>query len=236
MMAPLMATKREQDRYIPALGFDRLTPLYDPLMRWTLRESTFKPKLVEQAQIESGHRVLDLGCGTGTLALLIKKTHPDSDVVGLDGDPKALEIAKAKTARAKVQVGLDQGMCFNLPYPDHSFDRVLSTLLFHHLSRENKLRTLREVFRILRRGGQLHVADWGRAQNQLMRLAFLPVQMLDGFSTTADNVSGLLPELLRGAGFQGVNEFAHFMTMFGTLSLYRARKPSPNASGPRLTT
>lgn len=222
-----MAAKQDQDGYVPALGLGSLTSLYDPLIRWTLRESTFKRKLVKQAQIEKGHRVLDLGCGTGTLAILTKMAHPDSDVVGLDGDPKVLEMAKAKRAKSAVQVELNQGMCFSLPYGGHSFDRVLSSLVFHHLSSENKLRTLGEVFRILRPGGQLHVADWGKPQNQIMRLAFLTVQMLDGFSTTADNVKGLLPELFQNAGFRDIKESAQFMTLFGTLSLYSARKPGP---------
>lgn len=224
-----MTARREANSYIPALGFHRLTPVYDLLLHWTMRESIFKAKLIEEASLQRGHRVLDLGCGTGTLAVLIKKAHPETDVVGLDADAKALEIAKAKAAKAQVGIQLNQGMCFRLPYPDDSFDRVLSSLVFHHLCRELKLGTLREVFRILRPGGQLHVADWGKPSSRMMRLAFLMVQMLDGFATTTDNVRGLLPEFFRGTGFQDVDESAQFMTLFGTLSLYRARKPGPKA-------
>ncbi len=64
------------DKYIPALGLDRLTPLYDPWLRWIMREETFKRRLIDQAQIRAGHRVLDLGCGTATLTILIKHIHP----------------------------------------------------------------------------------------------------------------------------------------------------------------
>lgn len=204
-----------------------MTRLYDPLLRWTLRESTFKRKLVEQAHIEKCCRVLDLGCGTATLTLLIKRTHPDAEVVGLDGDPGALEIAKVKTVSAGVQVDLDQGMCFDLPYPEDSFDRALSSLLFHHLSRENKLRTLREVFRVLRPDGELHIADWGAPGNAFLRGAFLLVQLLDGFETTADNVDGLLPGLCTAAGFEAVQEFGHHHTGFGTIRFIYARKSMP---------
>jgi SAM-dependent methyltransferase len=116
-------------------------------------------------------------------------------------------------------------MAFELPYSDDSFDRVLSSLLFHHLTRENKIRTLTEVFRVLRPSGELHVADWGKAQNAFMRIAFLLVQALDGFNTTADNVSGILPDLFRSAGFEEVQQSTRYSTIFGTLSLYRARKP-----------
>lgn len=214
------------DEYIPALRYDWLTPLYDPLIRWTLRESTFKRQLMKQAGIERGHRVLDLGCGTGTLALLIKSHHPKADVFGLDADPKVLEVARAKAVKARLNVRFDHGMAFDLPYADASFDRVISSLLFHHLARENKERTLREISRVLRPKGMLHVADWGKAQNILMRVAFLLVQMLDGFTTTADNVRGLLPEFIRAAGFKSVQQSVQYITIVGTLSLYEARKPA----------
>ncbi len=83
-MRVVMARNRAE--YIPALKYDWLTPLYDPLLRWTIRESTFKNHLMQQAWIESGHRVLDLGCGTATLTLLIKRKQSEAEVVELDGD------------------------------------------------------------------------------------------------------------------------------------------------------
>ena len=216
---------KNRDEYIPALKYSWLTSLYDPILRWTLRESTFKRQLVEQARIGRGDRVLDLGCGTATLSLLIKRAHPEAEVVGLDGDLKVLQIARAKAAHAGLEITLDHGMAFELPYPDNYFDCVLSSLLFHHLTLENKNRTLKEGFRVLRPRGEFHIADWGKAQNNFMRIAFLLVQMLDGFKTTADNVQGLLPELFRTAGFEAVQEASRYMTIVGTLSLYWARKP-----------
>ena len=216
---------KNQDEYIPALKYRWMTSLYDSLLYWVLRESNFKRCLVEQACIENDQRVLDLACGTGTLTPSIKQAHPQSEVVGLDGDAKVLEIAQVKVARSGLGVTLDYGMAFDLPYSDGSFDCVLSSLLFHHLTRENKIRTLSEVIRVLRPGGELHVADWGKPQNRLMRIAFLSVQMLDGFKTTGDNVGGLLPELFISAGFEEAQESAQYMTISGTPSLYRARKP-----------
>lgn len=213
----------QNDKYIPALSFDWLTPLYDPLLRWGMREETFKRALIRQARIQPGHRVLDLGCGTGTLTVLIKQLHPSADVVGLDVDPQVLEIARAKADNAGVEITLDHGLAFQLPYPDASFDRVLSSLVLHHLTSENKQRAFREVHRVLQAGGELHVVDFGQPHSAYARLASPLVRRLE---EAADNVDGLLPKMMRRAGFEPVDEPARFTTIFGGLSLYRARKPT----------
>mgnify|MGYP002777777494 CR=1 FL=1 len=213
------------ERYIPALGHAWLTGLYDPVLRFTLREGTFKSRLVAQADIRPGHRVLDLGCGTATLTIRIKRSHPDAEVVGLDGDPDILRRAADKVAAAAVDIALDHGLADQLPYADASFDRVVTSLLLHHLTSDTKRRTLSEIFRVLRPGGQVHIADWGRAQDVVMRAAFLVVQLLDGFATTDDNVQGRLPAMLRGAGFTDVREADRLRTVYGTLSLYHGERP-----------
>ncbi len=209
-------------RYIPALHFDWLTFLYDPLLKWVFQESRFKRQLIEQAHIQRSHRVLDLGCGTGTLLLLIKQAHSEVEVVGLDVDPKVLKIAREKAAKTNVDITLHQGVAYQLPYPEHSFDRVFSSLVFHHLTADNKRRTLAEVFRILRPGGELHMADFGRPHNGFTYFVSWIVRC---FEEVADNLQGLLPTLFRDAGFDPVEETGRYTTIAGTLSLHRARKP-----------
>ncbi|MBM2831232.1 MAG: Type 11 methyltransferase [Dehalococcoidia bacterium] len=205
---------KDRTEYIPALKYGWLTPFYDPFIRWTTREMVFKRRLIEQARIESGHRVLDLGCGTATLTMRIKKAHPDAVVTGLDGDPRILEIARAKVSRTGLDITLDHG--------NGSFDRVLSSLLFHHLTRENKQRTLKEVFRVLRPGGELHMADLGRPHNAFTYTLSLLMQR---FEVTYDNIRGLLPGIIQEAGFDRVEATARYTTIFGTICLYRAWKP-----------
>ncbi len=216
----------DKQDYIPALKYDALTPFYDVVLGWTLRESLFKPQLVKQANIQDGHQVLDVGCGTATLTILLKQLYPKANVVGLDGDAKVLEIAKAKAKAAGTEITFNQGMAFEIPYEDGRFDRVVCSLVLHHLTTTNKLATLQEIYRVLRPGGQLHIADWGKAQDTLMRLAFLSIQFLDGFDTTADNVNGLLPELLLKAKYVDVKEPTQYKTIYGSLSLYTASKSS----------
>ena len=91
--------------YLPAAGHDWLLPLYDPFVKLVGGEATRKA-LLDQATIEPSFRVLDIGCGTGTLVILIKKLHPAVDVVGLDPDPKALARAKRKAERAGISIRL----------------------------------------------------------------------------------------------------------------------------------
>jgi len=211
------------DKYIPALSYDRLTPVFDPVLRWSMRELELKRRLIVQARIEPGQRVLDLGCGTATLTILLKQMHPAAEVVSLDGDPKILAIAEAKVAQAGVDLTLDQGLAFGMPYPDQSFDRVVSSLVIHHLTTENKHRAFKEIYRVLRPGGELHVLDFGRPHNLYTALVSPLIRRLE---EAADNVQGRLPALLREAGFDQVDVTRRFTTIFGSLSLYRAWRPA----------
>lgn len=215
---------KRSNAYIPALRYAWLTSFYDPIVRWTTRESTFKSALLVQADIRPKNKILDLGCGTATLTIEIKVASPDAGVVGLDGDSRILEIAEQKAADAGVKISLDQGYSYALPYDGSSFHRVVSSLFFHHLTTENKRRTLTEIERILKPGGELHIADWGKAQNIFMRSMFFLVQFLDGFETTTDNVEGRLPALIKEAGFEDVRQRAEFATPLGTISLLSAKK------------
>lgn len=213
-------TSHPPDKFIPALGNDLLTPLYDPLL-WFMRESRFKTGLIEQAQISNGNRVLDVGCGTGTLAIMTKQLHPQAEVVGIDADSKILGIARAKAAKTGIKLTFDQGMADQLPYADGSFDRVLSSLFLHHLSTANKLRTLREVLRVLRRGGRFVVVDFGPPRTFYSRLV---ARFTVNNEEVAANLQGLLPGMFREAGFQNVAETEQFMTIAGALSFYQGQK------------
>lgn len=209
--------------FTPALGFHVLTPLYDRVVAITTRERTLKRALLDQAAIAPGQQLLDVGCGTGTLAIAAQRRQPGLQVSALDADPAVLAIAVRKARRAAADVTFDLGRTSALPYADERF-RVLSSLFFHHLSWGAKLLTAREMHRVLHPGGELHVADWGRAGGMLSRSAFLAVQLLDGFDTTSDNVTGLLPVLFGTAGLRQVEETRRIPTALGIVSLYRAVK------------
>ncbi|OFW27742.1 MAG: hypothetical protein A3H97_09050 [Acidobacteria bacterium RIFCSPLOWO2_02_FULL_65_29] len=219
------ATRRDPGGYISPLRFHFLTRFYDGLVRWTTREAVFKDALLAQLGRAPGEQLLDVGCGTATLSVELSRRFPQARVVGLDADGAALAIARTKAAGAGVQLDLEQAFADRMPFTSGSFDAAVSSLFFHHLRRDAKRAVLAEIFRVLKPGGSLHVADWGRPTGPAMRAAFLLVQALDGWETTRDSVAGVLPELMSQAGFANVRHARNFATALGTMALYSTVKP-----------
>jgi cyclopropane fatty-acyl-phospholipid synthase-like methyltransferase len=211
-----------QADFLPALRFRVLTPLFDPLVRMTTRERTFKQRLLEQAAIRPGERVLDLGCGTGTLAVAIKRACPGARVSGLDADPQILALARRKAASAGTEISFKEGYSNDLPFEEASFDAVVSTLFFHHLTGDVKTATLREVARVLVPGGRLHIGDWGKPSDPLMHVPFLLTRLFDGFDVTAANARGELPVMIGAAGLREAKVERELRAPLGTIALLSA--------------
>jgi ubiquinone/menaquinone biosynthesis C-methylase UbiE len=212
----------EQHRhYIPAAGRDWLLPLYDPV-QWLLGGDSARRELLEQARIQPGQRVLDLGCGTGNLVVLLGQAHPSTAIVGLDPDPKVLARARKKALRAAVPVQLDRGFSDELPYATASFDRVLSSFMLHHLGPDEKRRTFAEIRRVLAPGGSLHALDFG---GEAPHSGGVLARLLHSAEHMRDNLEGRIPALLHEAGFADASETAHRKTVFGRIAYYRASVP-----------
>ena len=220
-----MASARPAD-YLPAARFDFLTPVFDVFVRGTTRERTFKRRLLDQARLEGDIDVLDLGAGTGTLAIWAKQENPALRIRGLDGDPAILEQARRKAAARGVDVTFDEGLSYELPYEDASFDRVLSSLFFHHLVLADKERTIGEIARVLRPGGELHVADWGEPRSLPAKVGAAAIRRFDGDEPTRDNLAGRLPELFEAGGLADAQERERIAAPMGVISLYSARRPA----------
>lgn len=208
---------RHQHSYIPAAGHDWLLPFYDPL-NWLLGGDALRRRLVELGAVAAGQRVLDIGCGTGALTILVKRQHPGVAVVGLDPDPKALQIARTKAERAALSIEFVEGFADRLAFPDATFDRVFSSLMLHHLDIDTKLAALREVRRVLKPSGSLHVLDFGPPRSALTR-AIGP--LLHNAGHVKDNVDGRIPAFMKDAGFSSAEEVAHRNTLIGSMAYYR---------------
>jgi ubiquinone/menaquinone biosynthesis C-methylase UbiE len=210
--------------FLPALAHDRLTPLYDPVVRITTREYRFKRQLIAQAAMEDGQDVLDLGCGTGTLSILIRRANPGVNLTGCDADPAVLAKAEAKASSKGFTIGFDHAFSDALPYEEGKFDRVFSTLMFHHLEPAGKTATIKEILRVLKPGGEFHLADYGYPKGALQARLSKIVKMIDGERTTASNFRGELKGLISEGGFSKVDRTGYIKTVLGTIRLFRAVK------------
>jgi ubiquinone/menaquinone biosynthesis C-methylase UbiE len=219
----LTMTESSSRSYVPAAGKHWRLPFYD-LMAKLLGADAARALFVEQAACGAGHRVLEIGCGTGSLLLLVKKTQPGAEVVGLDPDPNALAIARRKARRAGVELSLDQGFADALPYPDGSFDRVLSSFMYHHLSRQVKEATLREVRRVLKPGGRFHMVDFAPGgSNKRGVLGHL----IHADRHLKDNAEDRVLDAIRAAGLSDAKLLARHPSRVGAAAYYQAITPTP---------
>ena len=213
-----------KNKYIPALRFKWLTPLYDFLIGITMPEMKIKHHLVETASINEDSAVLDFGCGTGTLTILLKESCPGAKITGIDIDVQILNKAIHKAREKKMDILFLNYDGEKLPFQDSSFNRVVSSLVFHHLDTDTKQKVLAEIYRVLNEGGQLYIADFGRSKSWIQRTVFNMIRGLDGFKSTDANAKGLLPKLISDAGFENAGIKKRFKTMFGEVQIISAEK------------
>ena len=213
--------------YVPALGDHRLSPFYDATVALMTCERTWRRALVKQVSPEPRDVILDVGCGTGTLAILLKQACPSASVYATDPDPDILTRAENKARDADVLVNFAQGYGQDTAAFAAGIrpNKIVSSLVLHQVPLAGKRMTILSAFAGLVPGGTLHVADYGLQSSPLMRLAFRHVQSLDGFASTQPNADGILPLLMAEAGFADVRENQVIPTPTGSISLYSARRP-----------
>ncbi len=171
-----MTGMRPDYRILPPAGWHFLTPIYDLLCSVSGFGTSCKRWVIGLADVAPNHRVLDLGCGTGTLVELLLGEYPSVQVHGVDPDHGALRIARLKAARHQnARVSFHQARAEELPFPEATFDRVICSLAFHHIPDQHKSAALHEVHRTLRADGIFLLADfettrgvffWGRRSRQ----------------------------------------------------------------------
>jgi ubiquinone/menaquinone biosynthesis C-methylase UbiE len=215
-----MSEKVESHRhFLPAAGRDLFLPLYDPLTK-LLGGDRARQTLIAQAMLEPGRKVLDVGCGTGTLLLQIRRSFPSVDLTGLDPDPRALARAKRKAERERAPIRFDEGFADALPYSDASFDRVFSSMMFHHVEADDKEKMLREVRRVLAPGGSLHLMDFAGPEASDGFIA----RLLHSHARLKDNSESRILEWMRQAGLADPIRVGSGKLLLGRLAYYRATR------------
>lgn len=212
--------------YTPALGRHELTTHYDPIIAVMTRERRWRSRLLSALSIEPGQTIVDIGSGTGTMAIQIKRAEPSTRVFAIDPDPKAMEIARLKARQASVDITFINSMSSNVVETIGlgTVDKVVSSLVLHQCSLEAKQGILTAAWLLLRTTGRLLIADYGLQRSLLMDLLFRQVRSLDGYENTQANRDGKIPDMMVSANFDNVEELWSIPTPTGSISLYSGRK------------
>ena len=201
-----------QRDFFPAAGHDLFLPVYDPIVN-LMGFDRARQELISAANIKPGHHILDIGCGTGTLVVKLKRQYPSAQVIGIDPDPKVLRRARNKATRAAVSVQLDPGFADELPYEENSFDRVFSSFMFHHLNEQERENMLREVLRVLRAGGSFHLLDF--VANDASHGFF--DRLFQAHAQMKDNRDASILELMSHVGLTNAAKVKEGSMLFGLL-------------------
>jgi ubiquinone/menaquinone biosynthesis C-methylase UbiE len=218
---------RESERYVPAAGRRLFSGVYDPVVALTMRERAFRGAVLDAVLAPPvPSTVIDIGCGTGSLAIALARRAPQLRIVGVDGDLDMLARAEAKLAQSGPGARVDwvQGRAERLPCEHASADVAALTLVLHHLAPVGKEAALSEAQRVLRPGGRLVVADWGRPRDPLTSLGFLALQLIDGFAITGEHRAGRLAQRIEQAGFDAPRVLERWRTIWGSLELIVATR------------
>lgn len=212
--------------FVPALGKSGSLDRYDAAIALMTREKRWRSDLLKLVAPQPGDRIVDIGCGTGTLAIALKEGEPESEILAVDPDPAVLEIAQTKARTAGADIHWFEAMGDELDgiAALQGCDKIVSSLVFHQCPMEIKEAIAAQMHRLLRPGGQLFIADYGEQRSPLMRMLFRQIQWLDGVEYTEPNARGCMPDTLASAGFDAVEEAKIIATPTGSISIYRAER------------
>ena len=215
--------------FTPALGRNGLSGVYDLAIALLTRERVWRTALLEQVGPRAGDAIVDVGCGTGTFAIMLKQAAPEARIVGLDPDPAILAIAAAKAEAAEVEIEWRQGFANDAADLGTVFDKAVSSLVFHQVPLPMKRAGISAMAAAVGPGGVVHIADYARQSSKLMRRLFrMTVQRIDGLTDTQPNADGAL-ETIIGEFNVGATQPTHIVpTPTGAISLFRLI----NAAGP----
>ena len=210
--------------FTPAAGRFAPTSLYDRGVALLTRESIWRGELVKRISPEPGDAILDVGCGTGSLAILLKQAAPEARIVGLDPDAEALTIARRKARAASVEIEWRQGFAHDAGSFGR-FDKVVSSLVFHQVQLAGKRSGIAAMFAAAKPNGIVCIADYAAQRKWPMRQLFRFIQMIDGWENTQLNADGFIEAELEHFVGKSITPAYTLDTPTGTISLFCERNP-----------
>jgi ubiquinone/menaquinone biosynthesis C-methylase UbiE len=174
----------------------RWAPYYDFAVNMTTlgQARRLRRMTVDQALIKPSDTVLDVGCGTGEVTLLAKVRAKNGKVYGIDPAPEMIAVARQKAARKGLDLDFRVGVIESLPFPDASIDVVTSSLMMHHLTENLKVHGLTEIYRVLKPGGRLLIADFMRPTGSFLNHLFIAFTRHHGLQKGVEDLQTLLKE------------------------------------------
>jgi demethylmenaquinone methyltransferase/2-methoxy-6-polyprenyl-1,4-benzoquinol methylase/phosphoethanolamine N-methyltransferase len=189
-----------------AFSYDLITSIMTFGQIGRLRKAT-----VEQALIQPGDSVLDVGCGTGEVTLPAKRRAKHGRVYGIDPAPEMIAVARKKAAHKGLEVDFRVAVIEALPFPDSSIDVVTSSLMMHHLPDDLKVRGLAEIYRVLKPGGRLLIADFMRPTGPALNHLFIAFARHQRLQKGVDDLQGML----MNAGFSQISQLGKSVLAIG---------------------
>ncbi|MEW6456653.1 MAG: methyltransferase domain-containing protein [Acidobacteriota bacterium] len=202
--------KRDEIKnYIPPTPLNFFTKFYDIGCILMGLGKKFRFFIVQNLKLSGKERILDAGCGTGTLLLILKKIYPSITAEGLDPDSNVLNIAKKKFEKNGINITLYCSKMDNMPFEDNSFDVLVSSLAFHHIKKEERMPSLGECLRILKPRGKMLLIDFGPPDSNFFN-RILSI-LMGFFELIEDGKKGRIPLLMKEAEFSEVKHTAKYL-------------------------
>ncbi len=215
-----------EKEFTPALGFAALSPLYDWAILRLTREHIWRHEFVNQISAQPSDSIIDVGSGTGSLAVDLLQRSPKTSYIGIDPDADIVKRAQIKADKAEICAQFETGFFSADLLANKSVNKIISSLVFHQVPLDEKQRIIDLAYEKLPKNGEIHIADYGLQKSLLMKFLFrITVQLIDGVRDTTPNAQGILPVLLAKAGFMDIRETRRIPTLTGTICMYMARKP-----------